>query len=124
MTLLNNQPDKGVAFQVNNIEHDDEPKGDDQLALVTRNLNKFDQIKKRFNDESSHGIRCLECGSRGHIQSEYADVLKKNKSYNTSLGDDRISSSPLDSDTEEQENDAHFLSQISCEKSLSMWQFY
>lgn len=64
-------------------------------------VNKFDQkgitnhVKKRFNDDSSRGIRCFKCGGRGQIQSKCTNVLKKNISYNTTLEYDNNSRSPI-----------------------------
>lgn len=80
---------------------------------------KCNQIKRRYNDESSSGIRCFKCSSCSYIQLACANVLKNNKSYNTALGDDNICSSQLDSDVEEQEDDVAFYSQISYDNLLA-----
>ncbi|KAI5675449.1 hypothetical protein M9H77_06399 [Catharanthus roseus] len=54
--------------------------------------------KRRKNKESR---LCFECGGRGHIQSECANMLKKNKSYNTTLGDDTVYDTQPESDEED-----------------------
>ena len=106
-TASSNEKSKGIAFSVSEKEKvvsDNED--DDELALLTRNFQKFikkvGNKKNTFNQKGNpslkpfvpnkKGIQCRECEGYGHIQSECANTLKKNKKSFTATWSDSDSS--------------------------------
>lgn len=73
---------------------------------------KLDQIKRQFNEDSTKGIRCFECGGRGHIQSECENLLKRTRSYNTTVCDENDEDIRHDTNDEEQESNVDFYLQF------------
>lgn len=66
------------------------PKNISQTSNPFNNLEKFGRFKM-INTESrtkSRGIQCRECDGFGHIQAEYANKKKKNKSFTMSWSGD------------------------------------
>ncbi|XP_062118771.1 uncharacterized protein LOC133832443 [Humulus lupulus] len=83
---------------------------DDEMALLTRNFQKFmkkvgnknnfskapkgNTSSKPFVSNNKKGIQCRECDGYGHIQSKCANTLKKNKKgFNVTWSDDDSESS-------------------------------
>ena len=84
----------------------DEDDDDDDVALLTKNFNKFlkkmgkwpksgpkppkgkNPFKPNVFANKNKGVQCRECDGFGHIQSEFANTLKKKKAMNTSWSDE------------------------------------
>ena len=87
--------EKTIAFKSTGIEASDEGDSDTEMALLTKNFQKY--VKSIGNKPTTgktprgnfsfskpsfankKGIQCRECEGYGHIQSECANTLKKNK---------------------------------------------
>ena len=98
---------KSIALKVADNENSDS-ECDDEIALLTKNFQKY--MKKMGNKKNiskgskgntfikpsvsnKKGIQCRECEGFGHIQSECANTLKKNKkSFNVTWSDDETES--------------------------------
>ena len=122
--VSSHEKSKGIAFNVSDKEKEiSDNEDDDDLALLTRNFQKF--IKKVGNKKSfsknpkenfsskpfvsnKKGIQCRECEGYGHIQSECANTLKKNKKGFTATWSD--------SDTSDEENENIALTSVLQEK--------
>ena len=62
---------------------------------------KCNQFSKPFDNSNKRGVQCRECEGFGHIQSECANTLKKNKKVMAATWSDQDSES---SDEEENSN--------------------
>ncbi|KAI5668590.1 hypothetical protein M9H77_18443 [Catharanthus roseus] len=77
-------------------------------------LRKFESIRK------GKGIKCRECEGYGHIQSEYVNTLKKNRSINTTLIDDDKKSNSKDDEEDTDSNETLAFNAIIDLKDTSM----
>ena len=106
--------EKSVALKSSKIKDSEEDDGDDELALLTKNFQKYmkkignkrssfksskgNQFSRPFENNNKKGVQCRECEGFGHIQSECANTLKKNKKVMTASWSDKDSESSDEDD--------------------------
>ena len=106
------EKEKTIAFKSTEKEASHDEDGDNEMTMLAKNFQKY--IKKignkKFNGKPSKGnpsslkpfqtnkkgIQCRECEGFGHIQSECANTLKKNKKCMIATWSDNDSESSED----------------------------
>ncbi|XP_062094317.1 uncharacterized protein LOC133800375 [Humulus lupulus] len=101
--------EKSVALKSSKKKDSDENDGEDEMALLTKNFQKYikkignkkptfksskgNHFSKHFDNSNKRGIQWRECEGFGHIQSECANTLKKNKKVMVATWSDHDSES-------------------------------